>query len=216
MPDKASKDTRAPAPVNLRRLYICLLILILTIGVISLAVLLKTSRSFDTMAKTYDPALTWIEDLHSTLTQARTSYQRSINPPYNRTWPSGDLNRLIEGMEKQDLPFEDSFFQDVKVSVRRMAGLFRLTQDMVQRRQWEEIQITVRDFDSTSGELLTILGTKKAEIRLAIDLEEMQIRKRLRLASFILSISLLLAVIITCGIYLNWRRLERTVLGIDS
>lgn len=210
-----SRDRRTPAPVNLKRIYICLLALTLTIGVISLAALLKYDRSFDALAKTYDPARVWIEELLSTLSEARTSFHRSASPPDYQSWSSGDLGHLITELKRSDLPFEDSFLKEIEERALRMTVLSRLTGDMVHRGQWEELQIIIRDFDRTSDELYALLLKEKTKIRLTIQTQEMQSRKRLRLTSYILGLSLFMSVLLTIGFYVNWRRFEGTVLGLE-
>ena len=105
---------RAPAPVNLRRLYLSLLAVTLTIGSISLITLLSLGGDLDDLAREHYRRSVWIDEMTARLGRARVTFHRSINSPGRDVWVNEDLLRMAALSEKYPPSAEPSFSTDLK------------------------------------------------------------------------------------------------------
>ena len=204
----------APAPENLKRLYLSLLALTLTIGTISLITLLMIGGDLRELAGPPDPASAWIDEMTARLGQAQISFHRSINSPGRDGWPSGDLQSLEALSEKYQNSGEPAFHEEVKQGIYRLRRLSQLAAGALERGSWVDLQIIVKDADRSSEEIFSLLQGERTRLQESRSREERNISRVLRFAAVLLGLSLIASGFIAVAYYFNWKRFERKVLGI--
>jgi hypothetical protein len=211
---KALTGSQAPAPVNLKRLYLCLLAVTLIIGSISLVSLLKIRSSIDELATVHDPRADWIDEMTSRLGKAQTSFHRLMNSSDHAALPNEDLDILIGELEKLDLAFSSSFSIEMKDGVYRVEGLVKLAEGAFELGRWEDLQIVMRDADQSLDKLFSLLHEERDELHQLLILKRGAILRTLWITGGLLSLSLVMCLLLAVGFYFNWKRFERAVLGI--
>ena len=206
--------SQAPAPVNLKRLYLCLLAVTLIIGSVSLVSLLKIRGSIDELATVHDPRADWIDEMNSHLGKAQTSFHRLMNSSDRAALPNEDLDILIDELEKGDLTFSSSFSKEMKDGVYRIMGLAKLAAGAFELGKWEDLQIVIRDADQSLDKLFSLLQEERDELHQLLILKRGVIFRTLWITGLLLGLSLVTSLLLAVGFYFNWKRFERAVLGI--
>lgn len=206
---------KVPAPVNLKRLYVSLLTVTLTIGIISLVTLLKTSHELEVLVRTYSPGIAWIDETTLRLGETRSSFHRSITSLDNSADFSDPLAELSTGLEAGGQFLTSPFFQKFKDGVHRLEKLFALAAKALEHEEWEDLQVITRDVDRSSEALYALLEGERSKLHELFVLSEEAASRSLRITGIWLSLSLVISVLIAVRLYFNWKRFERSVLGID-
>ena len=207
---------RVPAPVNLKRLYVSLLAVTLTIGIICLVSLLKTSRDFKSLVKTYSPGIAWIDEMTLRLGETQSSFHRYTTSPGHGAASSEPLTKLSTGLEAGDQYLASPLLQKFRNGVQRLEKLFALAAKALEYEEWEDLQVTTRDFDQSSETLFTLLEGERSKLNELFVLNEEAALRSLRITGIWLILSLVISVFIALGLYFNWKRFERAVLGIEQ
>jgi hypothetical protein len=211
---RANTGNRAPAAVNLKRLYLCLLAATLIIGTVSLVSLLKVRDSIDELARTSGTRIHWIDEMSSRLGKAQASFHRFINSSDQAHLPNDDLDGAIAELDTRNLIFSSAFSDEMRHGAYRFKGLVNLAAGALELGKWEDLQIIMRDTDRSLDKLFSLLDEEKENLHLAIALKKDATFRALRITGLLLGFSMLMSVLVTLGLYSNWRRLERAVLGL--
>ncbi|MDF1526397.1 MAG: hypothetical protein RRA15_07395 [bacterium] len=201
--------------MNLKRLYLCLLVVTLIIGSMSLISLLKIRGSIDALAEIHDPKADWIDEMTSLLGKAQTSFHRLMNSPDQAAFSSEDLDVLMAGLEKGDQTFSSSFSKEMKDGVYRFKELAKLAAGALEMGKWEDFQILMRDADQSLDKLFSLLHGEKEKVYQSVILKREAILKTVWITGLLLGLSLVICLLLAVGFYFNWKRFERAVLGLD-
>lgn len=205
----------APAPVNLKRLYLSLIAVILTIVTPSLVTLLLIGSSLDDLAGTPCPGSLWVEEMTMRLRQAQVTFHRSINSPGHNLRRGESLPEMAALLEKYRPSGHPSFMSDMEEGIYRLERLSHLAAGALERGSWVDLQIIVKGADRSSEDLFSLLQEERTRLLGARTIQGREIFKKLRFTAILLGLSLIATGFITVAIYFNWRRLERKVLGIE-
>ena len=200
--------------MNLKRLYLCLLVVTLIIGSMSLVSLLKIRGSIDELATVHDPRADWIDEMTSRLGKAQTSFHRLMNSSDQTAFFSEDLDILMAELEKGDLTFSSSFSNEMKAGVYRVKELVKLATGALEIGKWEDLQIVLRDADQSLDNLFSLLHGEKETLYQSLILKRKAILRTVWITGLLLGLSLLISLLLALGFYFNWKRFERAVLGI--
>jgi hypothetical protein len=206
---------KTPAPVNLKRLYLVSLAVTLTTGIICIASLLKTNHRLDDIGRTVDPGFSWIDKATLRLGEAQSAFHRSIISPPHTGEGTGKFENLESELGTSELRLTPLFFKDFRNGLFRLEKLSLLAAATRDNGEWEELQIIARDVDRLSGELFTLLQNERSRLDEHLAAQRDTASGTIRITGFLLALSLILSVLIALGLYFNWKRFERAVLGME-
>lgn len=205
--------TQAPAPIRLRRLYVALLTVSLLVSIISLAYLLQVKTRMGTVQREFEPLLRTTADLSIRANAIHASFYKTLSQGGGDVQWTQELAALSTSMEAA-FPGGGGLSTERARDTGALGRLLAMALEARRLGQWEDLEIYQRQIDSTFASIRSSLEKSRMEIRRRMDNENDALGLMIMMLGGLFVLSLVAATIIAVGLYINWKRFERSVLGI--